>query len=352
MKALFSLLMPVLFLSIANAQIPLRTDSVFGSGNTGDLTLQLNFARSTAIAYVRALPAQDLWTHTNDLEVRQLYKECRSTLLEGLLSLSFQVVGRIPDGEGLHAFMQRADGKIRISRHEYERGISRGLVTGPSLVAHLLHEVGHDCVLNGQRLDDSQDSLLDRMGQTVVSAGVNKSLSPYLDYQVIRDVQQNKPVSFESLSAKIREDLTKQILEFAGERLYFANRTTILSRFGERPASAARLERSHPGSRIPTWSEVAVEMSVLDQIFIRHFIEGSLLMKAPTVATHSGGEAIPRQLHCVNASMSSEKGIRCRLSLDLRTLGAAERLQMQKVQMTFTLDIFGEVRIESITGSN
>lgn len=337
-----------LSLSVAFAEAPIRPDGVFGSGNTGDLTLQLNFARSTAIAYVRATPPQDVWGHLQDLEARRIYKECRPDILEGLLNLSFEIVESLPEGKGFHAFMQRTGSRIRMSRSEYERGISRGLVTGPSLVAHVIHEVAHDCKLDGKPVDDAFDPLLDQIGHAVVIAGVNKNLSPFQDYVIIRDVHKGAPISFNSLSPRLREELTKKILSFAGEHVYFANRESILKRFGERPVSADRMVRTHPGSRIPTWNEVSSALPALEQIFITQFIIGSLEAKTLSRFTPSGPAEIPRQLDCRSALTRMGRGVRCWLTVNLDELPTAHRLNMRRIQLRFTLDIFGDIHVEQI----
>lgn len=345
---LFAVLAALFASSLAFAEAPIRPDGVFGSGNTGDLTLQLNFARSTAIAYVRATPPQDVWGHLENLEARRIYKECRPEILEGLLNLSFEVVEALPEGKGFHAFMQRVGSRIRMSRTEYERGIARGLVTGPSLVAHVIHEVAHDCKLDGKPVDDTFDPLLDQIGHAVVLAGVNKNLSPFQDYVIIRDVHKGTPISFNSLSLRLREELTKKILSFAGEHLYFANRDSILKRFGERPVSAARMERGHPGSRIPTWTEVSSALPVLDQIFVHQFIVGSLEAKTLSRFTPSGPTEIPRQLDCRSALTRMGRGVRCWLTVSLEELPTAHRLNLRRIQLRFTLDIFGDIHVEQI----
>lgn len=343
------LLVVFFFATSAATAAPVPVEGVFGGGNTGDLSSQLAFAQSTAIAYVRAITPAQLEEHTESPEVRRIYRACRATLLEGLLTIDFEVVEALPEGRGFHALMQRRAPSIRVSRREFERGISIGLITAPSLIAHLIHEVGHDCALEGRRLQDSDDALLDKLGVAVASAGMSQHLSPFIDYQVLRDVHQGRAVVFESFSARLREELSKHILNFVGERIYSVHHRVIGETLGQRPAPATQLHRSYPESRVPTWREAASVLPSLDGAFVREFVLRSLETRTLSVGTEAQSRPVRRELDCAPASVHAERAVRCRLIVQLDELDAAKRLGLSRIFMRFTLDIFGEVFVESIT---
>src|SRR5690606_13615101 len=114
---------------------------VFGSGNTGDLTIQLQFAKTNAISFIKAVDPKTFANFVNDPALKNLYLACRDSMFAGAVRTEFAIVEEIPDDNDHHAVMRRVGTTIEVSRRQMQGLLAAGLLTAPALTAHILHEV-------------------------------------------------------------------------------------------------------------------------------------------------------------------------------------------------------------------
>lgn len=334
---------------IALLSLPAQA-GIFGSGNTADSSLQMNFTRSTAALLVKNVTVRDLRSVGADSRLLRVYEICRETMYLALLRAKIELVESIPDGGGQHALARRRDREtIEVSRTEIRRLLRSGQFTSPFLTALFVHEVGHDCVVDGKALGDEADPLLNELGLAVVEASGARSFASFLDIDFVERVERRESVTFAALSEKAKRELVERWADYLGDWAYLGARDAIR----ERPAPASHFFADARTSLFPGWGTLlrAGQVPGSLQWTIEHMLQASLARGHFFVESEGKARPLATMLSCRAVRLRDGAGADCELSVfadalaDARLVGAAQRLR-------FTLDIFGNLKIEEIAVSH
>lgn len=318
---------------------------VFGSGNTADSSLQFNFVRSTGLMLLKETDAKAVEESSNNPALGRLYGACRETMYKGLLSTSFELVEKIPDGGRYHALARRVGvDTIRISRSEIAKMSKAGTLTAPFLTALVLHEVGHDCVFDGKKLDDSADPDLNELALAAIEASGAKNFSAYLDIDFIKRVNAGENVIFLDLSSRQRERILSRYLDYLGDWIYLQNK----DKFPERPAPASDFFANFDTSWFLGWGSL-LNRNALDPVSAgaaRGILQATHEMHDFAYFNGAKNTALPRKLSCKPIGGDSTVG--CALLIDTTVAGPIGILARQQ-EILFTLDIFGNLVIRRVS---
>lgn len=326
--------------------LPLSAQAgIFGSGNTADSSLQLNFTRSTAALLLKTVTARDVELASSRADLAKLYEQCREVMYLGLLRSRIELVERISDGGKYHALARRkSKNHIEVSRSEIHRLMRANLLTNPLLTALFIHEVAHDCAPNGRPLDDSADPLLNELGLAVLEASGARTFTNFIDIDLIERVARGEKVSFLELSARAQKELVDRWADYFGDSLYLRESAS----FAARPAPASRFDADARTSVFPGWGqhlrrgEIPASVSTPAAGLLQESIRSSLF----TARTSGGLKILPTELRC--SPQKSEEQVsaaRCSLFVDASGFPGQER---SSHRVDFRLDLYGKLDIERI----
>ncbi|HAR41748.1 MAG TPA: hypothetical protein DCS07_03830 [Bdellovibrionales bacterium] len=319
-----------------------------GAGNTEDASIQFEFARSIASSIVASVTPQGLFEASGQEAIKRIYTRCRQTLFVGIIRTRFELVEEISDGNGFHAIAQRLDnGTVRISRREMEKLLAAGSLTAPFLTSLVLHEVGHDCSVDGKRLDDGADGLLNSLAEALIRAAGARSASHMIDLDFIENVKQARPVRFLDLSSHVRELLTQKYLDYVGDWAFVRYRSEL----GDRPAPASQFLATLETSVFPGWAQIAsAGASRPLSLLIEDVLAPGFKKGAPAYREGSKLRVLPSVLSCVPVSdpdSAPGSSVSCGLNISWAPL-PGPGLQGLQPKLAFILDLFGNLRITQV----
>ena len=320
---------------------------VFGGGNTGDSTIQFEFIKSTAVSMLRSVTPKDVSRHTRNKELERIYRLCHEQMYVGMLKTKLQVVEEIPDGGEHHALARRLPGFVtQVSRTEMEKLMKNGNLTPALITAIMLHEVGHDCELEGTRLDDEYDPLLNELAKNLVLISSAHSLSHFIDIDFVEKVKKNEDVQFADLSAQAQKKLNSKYLDFVGDWLYLNNKSIL----EYRPAPASNLYASLNTSWFKGWGSMplfASDQQIIRKL-VRRILEPSFEAKRMIYFDGESNQNLPIDLSChyLFANVKEAATAQCEITIKWPEIsGVANR---QEVFMLFRINVFGTVKVRKI----
>ncbi|OFZ20480.1 MAG: hypothetical protein A2X94_10735 [Bdellovibrionales bacterium GWB1_55_8] len=321
-----------------------------GAGNTGDNSIQFAFAKSTAAQILQSVSVPSLAVASGRPSVAKFYENCRDQMYLGALRTRFELVDSIPDGAGYHALAQRLPGGIlRISRVEMEKLAEMRQLTAPFLTALVLHEVGHDCASDGVVADDRADALLNDLSEALLRAAGNNTLVHLVDVDFIERVGRGESVRWIDLSSRVRRELARKYADYVGDWVYLKNR----SQFSERPAPASQFYTSEATSLIPGWGTSvplhagAQLKGVVDQLLAATYKSQDLSFYDSSEQSSNPGTARTKALPTALVCRANDRSASCRVAVSWAAAGL-DSLVSFAPEIHFTIDIFGELKIERI----
>jgi hypothetical protein len=321
---------------------------VGGVGNTGDISIQFEFSRENAIAILRSVSIFDLYEDTQSTALRDLYRSCRDTMFRGAVNTVFELVETIDDGNSYHALARRLGDRIQISRHEMQRLSESGSLSADLLVAVVLHEVGHDCRIQGRPVDDSYDPLLNQLGVALYRTSRKISQGAFKDLEFIAMVEERKPVQLNNLSPRSQELLTQQYLNYVGDWLYLRYQ----DRFHFRPSAASDFYATERTAIFPGWNlvnQAIVTMNREINAIVFGVLRASFEQKSLAYYDSFNRLPLPTTLNCTkqrneveNLSFAS-----CALEVYWSSL-PVDSLSQKRQRIAFTLNSLSQIAITDI----
>lgn len=321
---------------------------VGGAGNTGDLSIQFGFSKSTAILILKTVSPTDLAATTGHTNLRDFYTACRQTMFIGLVGTNLTLVEQISDGGKYHALARRTSKtSIDISRTQLEFLLRSGDFSASLLTAILLHEVGHDCVYKGKPVDDSMDPLLNDLAFSLIDTSGHQQLSHFLDLEFVSKVKMGQRTRLLDLSRRVQKILTARYLDYIGDWSYASNR----SYFSDRPAPASTFMADPTTSIFLGWGRQNLTSTpVALQTTVNQILRAGFEKQSIVFSNANGAQELPTTLSC---TYEEEKNgtpalASCNLEISWAPLAIAE-LVSYRPQILFTMDIFGEVVVKKLT---
>lgn len=332
-------LVPVFFNSTAAAR------GVAGIGNTGDISIQFEFAREIAVQTLRNVSVFDLFESAPQPQLRDLYRSCRDSMYRGAVLTEFELLEKIEDGNQFHALARRLPGKIQISRTEMERLSAAGSLNTGLLVAVILHEVGHDCSINGNPVGDSYDQLLNQLALELHRASRRISAGVFRDLEFVERVKRRQSVSFQQLSPAARESIAISYLNYVGDWIY----QRFEERFRYRPAPASDFYATADTSLYPGWNAINLATNSTNRE-INAVVYGVLRasFEEKSLATYDSyqRQPLPTDLTCSidHDRVENLQFATCSLTVYWHEL-PVDSLKDFRQQLRFTINSLGIVRI-------
>jgi hypothetical protein len=318
----------------------------FGVGNTADLAMHLQFAKTSAISFLKAIDAEQLAAATVDADLNGFYQQCREIMFRGALKTEFSIVNEIPDGHNQQAVMKRKGRLIEVNRYLLEKMAGLDLMNASRLTAYLLHEVGHDCLWQGQPVDDSFDPLLDRLANTLVQISGQKAFANFLTLDFIEKIEKNQTVYFSDLAWASRLQLTNAYLDYFGDWSWSRFQQWFSPLRMERPVPASRFNADQSTSIFVGWNQIPVSGSELKMI-VRQLLESAFQSQSLTYRFSQKDEALPTQLQCRRQRRHQQSGVACDLDI-LWPREVKRRLGIESMKINFWTGILGELKIDNI----
>lgn len=254
----------------------------------------------------------------------------------------------IDDGEGFDAVAQRLPDVVRLSRKSLEGFARSGTLTATFLTAMILHEVGHDCSLNGSPVTDKQDALLNELAEGLIRASNNSVNTQVIDVHFVERVNAGNSVVFHELSAATRRKIVQKYLDYVGDWVYSRERRL----FGDRPAPASDFFADYKTSVYEGWGRLP--QTVLSQSSFGPVLEGILkpsFERTGFFYSLSNGtvEQLPSALQCLSVrdEDSALNASTCSLTVHWSHL-LPDPHGLLKQEIRFTLDVLGTLQIHSV----
>lgn len=327
---------------------------VFGVGNTSDLSLQLQFAKSNAITFLKIIDLDQFRGAITDERSIQFYQQCRQTMFLSALRTEFEIVDAIPDGGEYHAVMRRKKGVIQASRSAMESLAKNGQFTAYGLTAQVLHELGHDCVYQGQRVDDRFDPILDKVGEGLAKAATSQSMNYYRSVDFIQKVKHQKPVDFFDLASEVRAVIAQKYLDYVGDWAFVTFRSEFGPSIGskntceERPAPASQFYATLEDSLYVGWGHLPLRLATPQMSLekaARYLLQSSFESKGITYFDGKLNRSLPTNLKCTANQKLGIDGARCLLQILWPNLQMASG---RGVRLYFTTDLLGTAAISKV----
>jgi hypothetical protein len=326
---------------------------VFGVGNSGDLSIQLQFAKTNALTFIKIVTPENLKESSNNDDLFNLYRQCRETMLVSAIKTEFELVDVIPDGGEYHAVMRRNGSNLQVSRTMMEYMAKQGLFTAQAISAHFIHEMAHDCIYNGKPVDDSFDPLLDKLGETIIRTASSQSISAFRSFDFTEKVKNKEPVLFISLPAEARRQITKAYLDYIGDWA-FINFGTIQSLNtyapscnAARPAPASQFYANSNTSVFPGWAYFDPNEETL-KVVSEKILKPSYQTKSLSFSDGTSNKPSPTQMTCLPTKANHLSASVCTLNISWSTLKNKD-LQKNIVSINLTMDLIGNLEINKIT---
>ncbi len=318
---------------------------VAGVGNTGDSSLLFNQARNSSIHILKSVSYDDLLNHTDNYELVDFYRSCRRSMFLGAINTEFELVESITDTESRSALARRTRNIIQISLEELDRLVEQNQLTTDLLVAVILHEVGHDCVLNRKMVDDSYDSLLNELGFTLQRAISSLAVPEVLIQSFLSRVRAQEPIQFLDMPELLRNEILNNYLDFMGDWAF--NR--LPHSLQVRPKSASKFEGHLGISEVPTWSGILkMEDQTVLSSFARVLLEPAF--KSGLFVRKQGSAVAPldKKLTCSSVKSILQGLVSCKLEIPISFRGIDRSRANQTFSISFDIDDFGDLAITKI----
>lgn len=323
---------------------------VGGVGNTGDISVQFDFAREAATQILQRTSAFELFEASQSRSLRELYRQCREPMYRGALTTNFVLVDSIDDGNSYHALAKRitASQQILISRREMERLANNQSLSTGLLVAVILHEVGHDCTFNGAPVDDSYDEQLNALALELNRVNQRINAGAYKDVDFLAKVERRESVTFQNLSAYAQEALSTLYLNYVGDWIY----QRYQDRFRFRPAPASDFYATSMTSIFSGWNSLNLAVAAVNReinTVVYGVLRGTFEERSLAYYDAFERKPLPSLLDCSmkrdlveNTSVAD-----CSLEIEWSPL-PVDTLQALSQRILFSINTFGDVRVSEI----
>lgn len=325
---------------------------VFGGGNTGDELIEWQFVKTSAIAFVRAVSAEDFRNAGASTEAQRIYSGCRETILRGLIQTQFRFVERIADGGQYHALARRrAGGVVEVSRTKIQELLAARALVSATMVGSLIHEATHDCRLNGQPISDRFDAFLNEIGEGVIRASGGQALAGFADLAFVDRAARGTALRFDELSGATQRALTERFQEYLADWVFLRFRQSFAGI--ERPQSGAKFFESQNTQVFPGWESLnwrAVSAQAEPQALITKVVRASVGALRPRFLNAQGqSDLLPLALNCTRgAGANATPAAACRAAIDLAPAPVGQ-LARGRVVLEFTLDVFGKLEVTRVS---
>ena len=324
---------------------------VGGVGNTGDISIQLEFARESAVEILRSISIFDLFEESQSPALKDFYRACRDSMYRAAVHTTFELVDKIDDGNSYHALARREAGRILVSRQEMQRLSENHALSADLLVAVVLHEVGHDCTIQGSPVDDSFDPMLNRLGVSLYQTSRKISQGAFKDLEFIAMVEERKPVSLADLSPRSQELIAQQYLNYVGDWLF----VRYQDRFHFRPAPASDFYATERTSIFPGWNslnQAIVTMNREINAVVFGVLRATFEQKSLAYYDSYNRLPIPTVLNCSlqRNEVENLSFAACGLDVFWHML-PLESLRGRSQKISFTLNSLGQVVVTEIRTS-
>lgn len=319
---------------------------VTGVGNTGDISFQFDFARSTAVQILKNVDVAQLSRAGTSQRITQFYQACQQSMYLGALQTEFVLVANIPDGHAGSAIARRVDRSIiEINRPLVERLNARNQFGAASYTAIVLHEVGHDCVYQGHPVNDSYDQLLNELAIKLMEASNQSVNSDFMNINFVSRVSENARVNFADLSRSVQVQIIDQYLNYMGDWAYYNYRSS----FADRPAPASQFQISSMVSLAPSWASMMFNQNQIDLAVMKNNILQPMSERKRFVGVVGNRTSdIPTWLSCRSQSSGGRVvGANCRLLVSYEFLNQSS-LKRMKQQVNFSINLFGRLEVQEI----
>lgn len=336
-----SLFVPIIFSVVVLLASPVQA-GVIGVGNSGDISMQLGFAKNTAVSTLRHVTVDSLVRQSLNAGIVNFYRSCRQVMYVGALNTEFQLVESLDDTNGFHALARRINKKtIQVSRRQLETLADNGTLTSSFLTAMVLHEVGHDCEYNGHPVGDRFDGLLDVLAQNLILESTNQTYNHERHMVLLQRVRRRQKVTTEHIPQKLKTELVHRYIDYIGDLAYLE----LSHGLKERPLPASRFFESLAASVFKSWSKV--ELSPYSQL---HHFRGVILeppLKTKNFSWLNQGveEPLNTSMECVSKQKEDLETAICTIYVywpeDFHDLA-------RSIQIGFETNIFGHIKLKQI----
>ncbi len=323
--------------------IPLNSHAgVFGVGNSGDVSMQLSFAKTTAVSTLRHVDFKDLVRNYAPPRISNFYRQCRQEMYLGALRTEFQLVEEIDDSNGFHAVARRISKKtILISRRQLEYLASNGTLTSTFMTGLVLHEVGHDCTYKGKPVDDRFDGLLDVLAQNLILLSTKETFNHQRHMTLLQRVKSRKKVTSVHIPQQLKSKLVKKYIDYIGDLAY----QDLGADLDYRPIPASRYYESLSTNIFKSWSQIDLTPFSKLRNFRETLIEPPL--NSDNFSYKAGSEIKPlrTKLTCVPKIVDGIDNAVCALLVYW-----PKRFHniTRSIQIGFSTNVFGQFSVDTI----
>jgi hypothetical protein len=319
----------------------------FGVGNTADLAMHLQFAKTSAVQFLKNVDLENLSNATAEADAIDFYTQCRETMFRSALKTEFSIISEISDGDDLHAVMRRKGNMIEVNRRMLEKLLIMELLNASRLTAYIIHEVGHDCRYQGQAVDDSFDPLLDRLANHIVQISSQSALSNFLTIDFIEKVEKGNSVYFNDLSGDFRQQLTNAYLDYLGDWAWQRFQQWFAPLQVERPVPASRFNADKDTSIYLGWAQVPLQKAEL-KLLVRQMLESAFTTRSLTFKQATKNQNLPTLLRCRSQKRHQVTGVVCDLNI-LWPSEAQKAFAAESMKIIFWSGVLGELKIDKIS---
>lgn len=339
----------VLVLVLATQAVSGAQAGVGGVGNTGDISVEFDFAREVAVQTLRKTSVFDLFESSGDRNLRDFYRSCREAMFRGAATAEFKLVDEIQDGNRYHALAKRVGAEIWISRTEMERLSANSLLSASTLIAVIIHEVGHDCVIEGRPVDDAFDARLNNLALELSKASQNMTVSSYRDIEFISAVERRESVRLQQLSPSVKGALATAYLNYMGDWVF----RRYEDRFRFRPAPASDFYATSSTSIFLGWNslnQILVGANREINTLVFGVLRGTFEERSLAYYDSFERVALPTALACSIRRDTIENMSVADCSLDVFWAPLpAPALQTISQRIDFTVNAFGNLELRQIS---
>lgn len=334
------------FVSIVFAAVVLLAGraqaGVIGVGNSGDISMQLGFAKNTAVSTLRHVTVDSLVGQSVNAGIVNFYRSCRQVMYVGALNTEFELVDSLDDTNGFHALARRINKKtILVSRRQLETLADNGTLTSSFLTAMVLHEVGHDCEYNGNPVGDRFDGLLDVLAQSLILESTNQTYNHERHMVLLQRIRKRQKVTIEHIPQKLKTELVHRYIDYIGDLAY----VELSHGLKERPLPASRFFESLAASVFKSWSKV--ELSPFSPLhrFKNLIIKPPLKTKNFSWLNNGEEEPLTTRMGCLSKDVDGLETAICTIYVywpeDFHDLA-------RSIQIAFETNIFGHIKLTQI----
>ena len=325
---------------------------VVGFGNTGDITVQFELAKQSAIQILKRVRSAQFVEHQEteqDIELLEFYNSCRTAMYRGALKTKIEVVPSISDHNSFHALARRLnDTTLQVSRAQMEKLNEQKDLSPATIVAIFLHEVGHDCEFKGKPVNDHFDPLLNRLATKLIKLSNSLSQSEFAIVNTMDKIKRGQQVTFTELPFSIQKIITASYLNYMGEWVYmkFENQIPF------RPTSANYFYSTGKTSVFEGWSEVPLKKRNQPELvnFVRGLLEPTFEAQTPSMVNGFTRAPIFSSMDCDHSvkPLVQVDFAKCFVNFTYEKLEYVP-LYINFTRIRFTFNLFGDVNVQKIS---